>query len=363
MRMGLGLALSSTTGEAASGDEPPTLTFSTGLTRVSNTITANLSTGIAGSQSVIGGTAASETLTLSSTADATKGKILFGTSAYDEVNNRLGIGTASPSTRLEVRTDALGTTQVTTAGLALVNETAAAAGAQQISPAIRWKGYGWKTTATAASQSVEFRADVLPVQGTSAPTGSLRFQSSINGGAFTDLVNISSSGNLSANSLTSIQLTGTAAGRMGIVSVFGMALTVPNTNGLYIGNSAADVGAEAKVKIVGDNTTSTGVNGVLSMTQTWNTSTNPVTAIKLNVTNTSSHAAALLMDLQVGSTSMFNVDKAGAVTSLYQRFGSGSPEGVVTAPVGAVYHRTDGGAGISFYVKESGTGNTGWVAK
>ena len=51
------------------------------------------------------------------------------------------------------------------------------------------------------------------------------------------------------------------------------------------------------------------------------------------------------------------------VQSLYIRFGSGSPEGAVTAPVGAIYSRTDGGAGTSFYVKESGTGNTGWVAK
>lgn len=52
-----------------------------------------------------------------------------------------------------------------------------------------------------------------------------------------------------------------------------------------------------------------------------------------------------------------------AIQTLYDRFGSGSPESVVTAPVGAVYHRTDGGAGTSLYVKESGTGNTGWVAK
>jgi len=49
--------------------------------------------------------------------------------------------------------------------------------------------------------------------------------------------------------------------------------------------------------------------------------------------------------------------------TLYQRFGAGSPEGVVTAPVGCLYSRTDGGAGTSLYVKESGTGNTGWVAK
>lgn len=43
--------------------------------------------------------------------------------------------------------------------------------------------------------------------------------------------------------------------------------------------------------------------------------------------------------------------------------GSGTPEGAVTAPIGSTYRRTNGGAGTSFYVKESGTGNTGWVAK
>lgn len=43
------------------------------------------------------------TLTLSSTSHATKGKILFGTSAYDEVNNRLGIGVATPLHALDVQ--------------------------------------------------------------------------------------------------------------------------------------------------------------------------------------------------------------------------------------------------------------------
>lgn len=43
--------------------------------------------------------------------------------------------------------------------------------------------------------------------------------------------------------------------------------------------------------------------------------------------------------------------------------GSGSPEGVVTAGIGSIYQRRDGGAGTSMYVKESGTGNTGWVGK
>lgn len=43
--------------------------------------------------------------------------------------------------------------------------------------------------------------------------------------------------------------------------------------------------------------------------------------------------------------------------------GSGTPEGAVTAPVGSLFMRSDGGAGTSIYVKQSGTGNTGWVGK
>ena len=45
--------------------------------------------------------------------------------------------------------------------------------------------------------------------------------------------------------------------------------------------------------------------------------------------------------------------------------GSGSPEGVVYGPIGSMYTRTDGGAGSTLYIKESGASNTntGWVAK
>jgi hypothetical protein len=43
--------------------------------------------------------------------------------------------------------------------------------------------------------------------------------------------------------------------------------------------------------------------------------------------------------------------------------GYGTPEGVVTAPIGSMYFRVDGGAGTCLYVKESGAGNTGWIAK
>lgn len=43
--------------------------------------------------------------------------------------------------------------------------------------------------------------------------------------------------------------------------------------------------------------------------------------------------------------------------------GTGTPEGVVTAGVGSLFLRTDGGALTTLYIKESGAGNTGWVAK
>jgi len=43
--------------------------------------------------------------------------------------------------------------------------------------------------------------------------------------------------------------------------------------------------------------------------------------------------------------------------------GSGSPEGVVAAPVCSLFLRQDGTAATTLYVKTSGAGNTGWTAK
>ncbi len=43
--------------------------------------------------------------------------------------------------------------------------------------------------------------------------------------------------------------------------------------------------------------------------------------------------------------------------------GSADPETFITANPGDIYLRSSGGAGTTLYVKESGTGNTGWVGK
>lgn len=44
-------------------------------------------------------------------------------------------------------------------------------------------------------------------------------------------------------------------------------------------------------------------------------------------------------------------------------WGTGTPENAVTAPVGCVYLRLDGGAGTTLYIKESGSADTGWIGK
>lgn len=41
----------------------------------------------------------------------------------------------------------------------------------------------------------------------------------------------------------------------------------------------------------------------------------------------------------------------------------GSPEGVIASEPGGLAMSTLGGAGITFWVKESGSGSIGWVAK
>jgi hypothetical protein len=82
-------------------------------------------------------------------------------------------------------------------GLVLVNTTAAANGAQQWSPPIRWKGYGWET-AVGSSDAVEFRSFVRPVQGT-AVSGGLDFQASLNGGAYATVFTMLAGGLVGVN--------------------------------------------------------------------------------------------------------------------------------------------------------------------
>lgn len=53
---------------------------------------------------------------------------------------------------------------------------------------------------------------------------------------------------------------------------------------------------------------------IYNLADTWNAGATTFTAIKMNVTDTASAAGSLLIDLQTGGTSRFNVTKTGVVT-------------------------------------------------
>jgi hypothetical protein len=66
------------------------------------------------------------------------------------------------------------------------------------------------------------------------------------------------------------------------------------------------------------------------------------------------------LSFEIDATSNFKIQNSNDVKWLT---GLGTPEGAVTAAVGSLYTRVNGGAGSTLYIKETGTGNTGWVAK
>ena len=63
-------------------------------------------------------------------------------------------------------------------------------------------------------------------------------------------------------------------------------------------------------------------------------------------------------------TADYYFDALGYPETVLRLNGLGSPENVVSAPIGSQYMRTDGGAGTVLYVKETApTIKTGWIAK
>lgn len=69
---------------------------------VPGTLSMRGASGESGFSAVFGSVDPAGTLTLQSTIDATKGRILFGSSAYDEATNYLGLGIASPTAPLDI---------------------------------------------------------------------------------------------------------------------------------------------------------------------------------------------------------------------------------------------------------------------
>lgn len=84
-----------------------------------------------------------------------------------------------------------------------------------------------------------------------------------------------------------------------------------------------------------------------------------ITGLASSLSNTMILATGAGKGIEIPSTN--NSVKLNNSVSI--RSGTGSPEAAVTGTVGDLYLRTDGGANTTLYVKESGSGNTGWIAK
>jgi len=129
---------------------------------------------------------------LQSPGTGTAGQILTsgGASALPTWSSSISVTTIDSTGANTNTKTGLGTT--TAAAFIAQNITAAAAGAQQISSSVDVVGQGWKTNATAASQEVRGRMNILPVQGAANPTGTLQFQIGINGATPTNVLTVGS---------------------------------------------------------------------------------------------------------------------------------------------------------------------------
>lgn len=107
--------------------------------------------------------------------------------------------------------------------------------------------------------------------------------------------------------------------------------------------------------ILGANSSAAGRTTLQSLTGSLNLKLQEVVLINCDNATITNITAGAVTDIRRGKVLL--ADGVGEFA------GSGSPENVVTANIGSTFKRTDGGANTSLYVKESGTGNTGWVAK
>jgi len=80
---------------------------------------------------------------------------------------------------------------------------------------------------------------------------------------------------------------------------------------------------------------------VLDLRQTWNTS-GVATGLKLNVTNTASSVSSLLIDLQVGAASKFNVDFQGSAYSVQEYRVGGTRNSPLMVFSNAMYFKSTG---------------------
>lgn len=229
-----------------------------------------------------------------------------GGGAVSSVSNSDGTLTISPTTGAVVASIALGHANTWTSaqtvtptqaantsadGLILADTTTASAGNQQYSPSLRLTGQGWKTTATAASQTVDWIVENRPVQGTTNPSANLVFSSQINAGGYSQRVGITSAGVLAFGSTFNTGIAKNAAGPLEVNN--GTAGTLDNLvlAKIGVGNTAPQAPLHVGILTSEPNSSS----GIFSQAST-------IFALDLHGTDTGNRRAAILFSSNNGST-------------------------------------------------------------
>lgn len=100
-----------------------------------------------------------------------------------------------------------------------------------------------------------------------------------------------------------------------------------------------------------------GIGGTASQGLFITSTTGGTTGALVNIKNANNQLFKFFSDTSTFTIPTMQMGNGGPLITI----GTGAP--AVAAPVGSLYLRTDGGASTTLYVKESGTGTAGWVAK
>lgn len=120
--------------------------------------------------------------------------------------------------------------------------------------------------------------------------------------------------------------------------------------------------------------------GTVKITHTGTGTDAAAAAISINLAGSGTAAQGIFIDADGGGTTgdladwrnngnqLFKFQSVGLTRPVIAlgnggpiiTFGSGTPEGAITAPPGSLYLNSAGGANTTAYVKRAGTGNTGW---
>jgi hypothetical protein len=158
-------------------------------------------------------------------------------------------------------------------------------------------------------------------------------------------------------------------------SAHALAVSLTNT-----GSTTSSAGSFTSANTAHSAVQVTGVEtgrGTVKITHTGDGTDGNASAISIDLAGASTAAQGIFIDssgtttgrlltIRNNGSQRFYLNADGTVelhTAVKIASGAGTPEGAVSAPVGSLFLRTDGGASTTLYVKTSGTGNTGWTAK